>query len=99
MVKPNADPSLNELLNRIVRLENRTARLQADVSPMKAQIVDLCEGFKFQVGANAKEILKVYDDFLWPLVHKVFPGFTQTKKQINAILNRNASSDPNKSAD
>lgn len=94
MVKPNEDPSLNELLDRIVRLEIRTARLHAEMSPMKTQIADLCDGFKYQVNASAGEILKIYDDFLWPLIHKVFPGFSQTKKQINAILNPNPSPGP-----
>jgi hypothetical protein len=87
MVKPCEDPSLNELLDRIVRLECKVARLQADVSPMKAQIADLFQGFKFQVDASANEILKIYHDFLWPLVHKVLPQFAQANTQIDAIIN------------
>jgi len=94
MVKPHEDPSPNELLDRIVRLECKLSRLQADMSPVKAQIADLSEGFKFQVDTSGNEIVKIYRDFLWPLVHKVFPGFTQTNKQIDAIVNGSPSADP-----
>lgn len=93
MAEHHKDPSPNELLERIVRLENRTARLQADVSPMKTQIADLLEGFKYQVDASGNEIVKIYNDFLWPLVHRVFPGFSETKKQIDAIVNQTPQSD------
>jgi hypothetical protein len=93
MVKPHEDPSLNELLDRIVRLENRTARLQAEVSPMKTQIADLYEGFKFQVDSTRDHVIEIHD-VLWPLVQKVFPGFARTKKQIDAIMTQTSSSDP-----
>ncbi len=93
MVKPNEDPSLNELLDRIVRLENRTARLQAEVSPLKAQIADLCEGFKFQVDSTRDHVIEIHD-ILWPLVKKVFPGFARTTKQIDAIMTQSSPSDP-----
>jgi iron-sulfur cluster repair protein YtfE (RIC family) len=91
MVKPHEDPSLNELLNRIVRLECKVSRLQADVSPIKAKIADLREGFKYQVDSTKDHIIEI-NDILWPLVHKVFPGFTRTRKQIEAIMNQSPSS-------
>jgi hypothetical protein len=93
MVKPNEDPSINELLNRIVRLENRTARLQAQVADLMAASKVQVEAYKYQVDSTADHIIEIHD-LLWPLVHRVFPGFAKAKKQIDAIVNLPPSSDP-----
>ena len=93
MVEQHKDPSLNELLDRIVRLECQLSVLQsqignrfnAEVSPLKARIDDLGEAFKFQVDASGAEILHIHE-LVWPLVHKVFPGFSGDQKQLNAIV-------------
>ena len=92
MVKPHEDPSPNELLDRIVRLENRTARLQAQVSDLMAAAKVQVEAYKYQTDSTADHIIEIHD-LLWPLVHRVFPGFARAKKQIDAIVNLPRSSD------
>jgi hypothetical protein len=78
MVKPGKDPSLNELLDRIVRLENQTAKL-------RAQVTDLGRAFQTLTKAHGDEIDELHD-LVWPVLHKVFPGFAADQKQIAAII-------------
>src|SRR5437899_3099472 len=48
MVKLYEDPSPNELLDRIVRLENRTARLHAELTELQKAFKIALEAYKFQ---------------------------------------------------
>jgi hypothetical protein len=87
------DPSPNELLKRIVELENKVSSLQRKLdkhiddklSPLKAQIADLFEASKYQADATADHVMTI-NAFLVPLVHKVFPQYSKTKSMLDAIV-------------
>ena len=87
------DPSANELLVRIVRLENRLSTLQQrDVNPLKEMVAELQGalsqingGLKYHIKATVDEVGHIHD-FLWPLVHKIFPGFAPTQKRVDMIV-------------
>lgn len=93
MSKLRRDPSPSELLDRLVRLENETAGLKAELAEIHKAFKVALEAYKFQIDAGNSEILEIYHDFLWPLVHKVFPGFTRTQKQIDRIVKPKSPSD------
>jgi predicted nucleic acid-binding Zn-ribbon protein len=78
MLEPRKEPTLDELLEKVERLET--------------QIVDIREALKLESTNTTEHINSVYKylaeihDLLWPLVHKAFPGFAETWKQWDSIL-------------
>ncbi len=78
MATPGKDPSLNELLDRIVRLENQNARL-------RAKVADLDTAFDGLLKSNLEHFGGI-QSLLWPLIYKVFPKFAATQNQIDTIL-------------
>jgi len=78
MATPGKDPNLNELLDRIVRLENQNAKL-------RAQFADLDSAFDKIMKSTGEEVVEIHG-LLWPLVYKVFPGFAADQKRIDVIL-------------
>jgi hypothetical protein len=97
------NPSTAELCEKIARLEKR---LDSEIDPLKERIMDLREALESEVTNTTEHVNALYGhiksiyqflteihDLLWPLVHKMFPGFTETWKQWDSILkNRNNSS-------
>jgi hypothetical protein len=87
------DPSLQELFDRIIQLENEVARLKQDViAPLKAEnkalshkYEDLWKAFKLEV-ENTTEHLDTLGVALWPVVYKVFPGAAKADRAFFKIL-------------
>jgi len=78
---------MEELLERIARLERNAAHLQA-------QLDDLGRAFEKDLEDKSDHLNYIYQlfaDYLWPLVHKVFPGYVTTLEQGGAIFNRRSS--------
>src|SRR5271157_1237896 len=86
------DLSLAELLERIVQLEGH-------VSLINEKLADLQGALKLEAENTTEHINSLYDhvesvyqfladihDLLWPLVHKEFPGFTESWKQWKTIM-------------
>lgn len=89
MVESAKPPALEELLERIVRLENTTANLQATLD-------DLGGAFEKDLEEKSDHfnyIYQLFADYLWPMVHKVFPGYVAAIQQGEAILNRGSSNE------
>jgi hypothetical protein len=72
------DPTNRELLERIVALEAENATLKAHLDDVKEGINVLSRGL-------TGEIVHI-NDFLWPVVHKLFPHFGETKNQLDLIV-------------
>lgn len=88
---PRDYPNSQELLEKIIQLEGKTARLekqQVEMESLKAQIADIGAAFRSNVTHNSDHFQSIYQyladihDQLWPLVHKVFPGSAKTQDQI-----------------
>jgi hypothetical protein len=91
MVESVKSPTIEELLERIARLEHKTAELQA-------QLDDLGGAFNKDLEDTTEHFSNIYqrlNDYVWPLVHKVFPGYAPAMEQSDAILKR-CSSDEGK---
>lgn len=78
MAEPPKDPSYQELLERIVKLEAENSRLRARAD-------DVQEGLDIFMAATAGEFANV-NDLLWPVVHQVFPKFSEMKNRMDAIV-------------
>ena len=70
--------STQELLERIVALE-------AENSKLKARVNDVQEGLDIFMAATESEFAHV-NDALWPVVHKIFPQFSEMKSRIDAVV-------------
>lgn len=72
-----------QLLDRLVRLEQANAALEQKVSKLEVE-------FLAEVKNTSDHLVYLYRrmrDFLWPVVHKVFPGYSRAMEQSAAILN------------
>jgi len=78
MADQPTEPSNTELLERIEQLEKQNARLMALIDDLSKGVTVLSEGVEGQ--------LCEINDALWPLVHKAFPNFGETKKQLDQII-------------
>jgi hypothetical protein len=93
---PPNEPTIDELLERISRLEAQVALQARRQSGTEAEVRDLGEGFKSNVTHNSDHFQSIYKYLadihteLWPLVHKVFPDRAKTQDQIANII-RNGS--------
>ena len=82
MTEAPANLSVDELLKRIIRLERMNAALQH-------RLDELDSAFQSEVASTTDHITYLYqrnEDYLWPLVHKVFPGYARAMEQGTAIL-------------
>jgi hypothetical protein len=88
MVDRSRSPTSGELLQRIVRLEEANIDLQRQVNRIEGD-------FLKEVEDTTRHISYLYRrlaDFLWPVVHKVFPRFGEVMNQGEAILKTRPSS-------
>lgn len=82
MAEGPQNPATEELLKRIAQLERKGAELQAQVDDLgRAFLKELDD----RVDA-AKADSQFTRDYVWPLIHKVFPGYIDTMKRIDGIL-------------
>lgn len=72
------EPTTQELLERIEKLE-------ADNATLKAQCDDLLEGFMGHVDGNLHEFERM-DDLLWAVAHKVFPNLADGLAKMKAVI-------------
>ena len=83
------DPSPNELLERIVQLEskflNRITKLEAENARLKAQIADVQKALDVFMAGTVSELAFI-NDALWPVVHKIFPQYTEMKNRMDAVV-------------
>ena len=71
-------PSIQELVQRIIRLEEENATL-------KATVADLGRAFDDHMDGNSNDFVGLYD-LVIPLVNKVFPNFSPMREKIAAIV-------------
>ncbi|MBV9203056.1 MAG: hypothetical protein JOY83_25610 [Alphaproteobacteria bacterium] len=105
MFEPGKEPSPNELLERIVRLEAKVAQLGHAQAKTATTTAKLTKDFQSEVNSTTDHFKSIYQyladihDQLWPLVHKVFPGSTKTQNQIANIIRNGGRSWDDKSTD
>ena len=73
-------------------------KLREEIELLKSQVADLKSAQDKDFDELSKLIKEVYTnayqyiadiyDFLWPVVHKLFPEYASNKKQIDAIIKR-----------
>lgn len=73
---PVTEPGLSELRGRVAQLEEETAQL-------RTKLDDLVKAYK----TTTTDTYDMFKDYLWPVLFKVFPRFSGTVRQTNAILN------------
>jgi hypothetical protein len=92
MVEASKTPETEELLARIAQLERETARLRAEIDDMgRAFLKELDD----KVEASRADA-QFAQDYIWPLIHKVFPGYLETMKRIDGILKRRPAAEEKK---
>lgn len=92
MVEAPQNRSTEELLERIARLEYMTANLQAQLDDLgKAFLKELDD----RVEASWK-LSQFLEDYLWPVIDKLFPAYRNTLEQIDAVLKRRPSDNKTK---
>ncbi len=74
------------------------AMLRQEVAQLRARIDDLTKALEiireWSIEANRDTYKTCYEaiaeltDYLWPVIHKVFPQYAETKDQLDAILKR-----------
>ena len=74
---PNT-PTSQELLERIMRLEQENTAL-------KAELTDLGKAFDDHLDGNANDFVGLYD-LVIPVVSKVFPNFLPMREKLAAIV-------------
>jgi hypothetical protein len=97
------DPSLQELFDRIIHLENQMVRLREDViAPLQAEnavlrrdLNGLWEALKTEAESTSQH-LGTIQEALWPVVYKVFPGIAKGHREVFAFLDKY---DPDKKDD
>lgn len=70
--------------------------LRQEIECLRAQLVDLraaqdndrAEAIKFilDVEKSIHQYIADIHDYLWPVIHKLFPTFAESKKQIDAFM-------------
>ncbi len=78
MTEPPKTPTIEEMLDRIVKLERENSRLEARCD-------DLLEAFKSHVDGDVDESSRIYD-LLWALADKVFPSLREMQSKMNAVV-------------
>lgn len=76
--------------------EEKIAALEKEVADLKAQVADLSttQDRDFEevnklikdVYTNAYQYIADIHDYLWPVIHKLFPNFAESQKQIDAFM-------------
>lgn len=97
------DPSLQELFDRIIHLENQMVRLREDViAPLQAEnavlrrdLNGLWEALKTESDSTSQH-LGTIQEALWPVVYKVFPNVAEGHREIFAFMEKYG---PNKEDD
>jgi uncharacterized coiled-coil protein SlyX len=87
MVESAKTPTPEELQERIVRLEGELAALQGKLDAIDSR-------FQKDVASISDHLIYLYqrlEDYLWPVVHKVFPGFGATLAQSRAVWKKPSS--------
>lgn len=82
----------------IAALKAQVSELQAKVNSLTMLYDDLCKAQNNDRREAAKatnevnqyfcQVSKDIYDYLWPLVHKVFPHWAETNKQIDTVLGK-----------
>jgi hypothetical protein len=86
------DPTPQQLFDRIIRLEAENSRLKKDLSAISSRVDEINNAFCREVANTTLHIKDIHGlfkeihDYLWPLVHKIFPGWAQDKKAIDEII-------------
>src|SRR5664279_231812 len=78
MAEPPKDPTNQELLERIVKLE-------ADNAELRARHDDLVKGWKSSVDGTFDMIARIFD-LLGPVSEKVFPHLSEMQSTMDAIV-------------
>lgn len=74
--------------------EEKIAALEKEAAELKAKVAHLCEVFEKEGDNTTEHFGNVYAliteiiDYLMPVVHKIFPGIGEGKKEIAAFLKR-----------
>jgi hypothetical protein len=67
-------------------------KLRTEIAELKNSVAELERALDLDSDSTTHHIKALYQyvadihDYLMPMVHKVFPGFTQDKKQIDAFM-------------
>lgn len=86
------------------RLERENLALKRRVEVLESQMADLLQAFKAEVDNTTQHITTIHQflrdihDYLMPVVDKVFPGFSATKKQIDKFMAKSTSPNVKKSS-
>jgi hypothetical protein len=75
-------PTTDELLERIARLEKAFDDLQQQVNGIESDFLKEVE----DATRHFSYLYQRLRDYLWPVVHKVFPRFSAVMEQSEAIL-------------
>ena len=65
---------------------------ERELAKLRAEITELGEALKIECDSTTKHIKLIYrfvgtiNEHLKPVVDKVFPGYAETKKQIDALV-------------
>jgi hypothetical protein len=88
MAELRKEPSVQELLDRIVRLERRAATLESELAEGKKWSVTVKGHFDDVRGALAIHEMAMDEiwDRLMPVVYKIFPGLAKTNAQIGELM-------------
>jgi hypothetical protein len=78
MAATRKEPTLQDLLSRIVMLEAENTRL-------RVRLDDVQEGLSIFMAATADEFAHV-NELLWPLVDKIFPKLREMKSKMDAVV-------------
>jgi hypothetical protein len=73
---------------------DRIAALEAEVKALCARVDDLFEALKFESNSTTRHFGKLFDhirelrEYVFPAVHKLFPGMAAAERQLADILER-----------
>jgi len=66
--------------------------LRREVAFLRSEVSDLCEALAIEGDSTTKHVKTIYkmigmiNEHLKPVVDKVFPGYAETRKQIDALV-------------
>ncbi|WP_145754629.1 hypothetical protein [Nitrospirillum amazonense] len=83
----------------LLKIRNEISELRSQLSDMKAEYdsnFDSVNNLIKEVYTNAYQYIADIYDLLMPLVHKIFPQYAASKKQIDAIIKRPPTPNGNK---
>jgi uncharacterized coiled-coil protein SlyX len=70
------------------KLEDRIIRLEGELAALQDKVVAMDSRFQNDVASISDHLVYLYqriEDYLWPVVHKVFPSFGAAMAQSAAI--------------